>query len=84
MAAKKVVKKAPVKTAVVKKPVVKKAPAKKIESGAPLGLPEQMRDAALKILDERQAEEVVTITLAGRSSVRRLSDHRPQAAPDAK
>jgi ribosome-associated protein len=33
------------------------------------GLPEQMRDAALKVLDERQAEEIVTFDLAGRSSV---------------
>jgi ribosome silencing factor RsfS/YbeB/iojap len=34
-----------------------------------LGIPEQMRDAALKVLDERQAEDIVTVSLAGRSSV---------------
>ncbi|MDE1900426.1 MAG: ribosome silencing factor [Alphaproteobacteria bacterium] len=32
-------------------------------------MPEQLRDAALKILEERQAEEIVTVPLAGRSSV---------------
>lgn len=35
----------------------------------PAGLPEQLRDAALKVLNERQAEEIVTFDLAGRSSV---------------
>ncbi|MGB9154474.1 MAG: ribosome silencing factor, partial [Alphaproteobacteria bacterium] len=33
------------------------------------GLPEQMRDAVLKVLDERQAEDIVTIPLVGRSSL---------------
>ena len=33
------------------------------------GFPEQMRDAVLKVLDERQAEDVVTVPLAGRSSL---------------
>jgi ribosome-associated protein len=54
-----------VKKLVVKKPVPRPAPAKK----RPDGIPEEMRDAALKILDERQAEDITTISLAGRSSV---------------
>lgn len=60
-----------------KKPVAAKKPAAKIKPAPkavavpkrPAGLPEQLRDAALKILDERQAEEIVTFDLAGRSSV---------------
>ena len=40
--------------------------AKKKESS---GLPEQLRDAALKVLDDRQAENIVTVTVKGRSSV---------------
>ncbi len=70
-------KKALTKKAIVKKILAKKPAAKKVvakivaakKPSAPLGLPEQLRDAALKILDERQAEEVVAITLTGRSSV---------------
>lgn len=34
---------------------------------APEGMPEQLRDAALRVLDERQAEEIVTIDLRGKS-----------------
>ncbi len=67
-----VAKKSVVKKAAVKKPVAKKSAAKKTiakKSSAALGIPELMRDAALKVLDERQAEEVVTFPLAGRSSV---------------
>jgi len=47
-----------------KKVVVKPARAKR-----PAGLPEQLRDVALKILDERKAEEVVVVSLEGKSSV---------------
>jgi ribosome-associated protein len=65
--AKKVVKTAPKKT-IAKKTVVKPVTKKSVVK-APQGLPEQMRDAVLKILDERQAEEIVCITLTGRSSV---------------
>jgi ribosome-associated protein len=66
-AAKKVVvKKTAVKSAIVKKPIAKKAAAK---TKAPKGIPEQLLDAALKVLDERQAEEIVTVPLIGRSSV---------------
>lgn len=50
----------------VKKPEVKKVAAKKL---APTSLPEQMRDAALKILDERKAENIATYDLSGRSSM---------------
>ena len=32
-------------------------------------MPEQLRDVALKVLSERQAEDIVTIPLAGRSSI---------------
>ena len=69
IAKKKLIKKAPVKKSVAKsvaKPVAKvAAPVNR----RPAGLPEQLRDAALKILDERQAEEIITFDLAGRSSV---------------
>ena len=73
--AKKVVKKAP-----VKKGAVKKAPPKKIAAQKPVvkktavpqgprGIPELMRDEALKILNERKAEDIVSVSLAGKSSV---------------
>jgi ribosome-associated protein len=35
----------------------------------PAGVPEKLRDAALKVLDERQAEDIITVDLADRSSV---------------
>lgn len=54
-----------VKKAVAKKPAAKKAVAGK---GA-TGLPEQARDIVLRVLDERQAEQIVTIDLRGRSSM---------------
>ena len=57
------------KSVAVKKTTVKKTVAKKAETQAPFGIPEQLRDAALQVLDERQAEEIVTIPLIGRSSV---------------
>lgn len=58
------VKKAPVKKGAAKKGVTKKAAAK-----LPAGIPEQLRDAALKILEERQAEDVVTVDLRGKSAM---------------
>ena len=73
--AKKAVAKKPAakKSVAVKKPVAKKAAVKKTaskpESTAPLGIPELLRDAALKVLDERQAEEITLIPLIGRSSI---------------
>lgn len=73
-AAKKHFKAMPVKKSASKKPPAKKAAAKPAAKIAkpinrrPAGVPEQLRDAALKILDERQAEEIVTFDLAGRSS----------------
>jgi len=63
------VKKTAVKKAAVKKPAAKKPVAKKVVSKAPQGIPEQMLAAALKVLDDKQAEEIVTIPLVGRSSV---------------
>lgn len=61
------------KKKIVAKPLKKNAPAKAKKTAPvkkrPSGIPEQLRDAALKILDERQAEEVVCFDLAGRSSV---------------
>jgi len=35
----------------------------------PGGMPEQVRDTVLRVLDERQAEQIVTIDLRGRSSM---------------
>jgi ribosome-associated protein len=60
-----------------KKPAAKKAPKAKIKKAAakiahlkrPAGLPEQLRDAALRVLDERKAEEIVVVNLEGKSSV---------------
>lgn len=53
---------------IAKKNVPQKA-APRPTSQRPFGLPEQLRDAALAVLDERQAEEIATFDLAGRSSV---------------
>lgn len=73
-AAKKLVaKKVTAKKPVAKKPVVKKQvaakPASKPAPKKPAGLPEQLLSAALKVLDERQAEEIVTVDLTGRSTM---------------
>lgn len=76
-AAKNVVKKVVVKTAPAKKGAVKKPSAKPVAKKALApkpakkagGLPEQMRDTALKILDDRKAEDVAVINLAGRSAM---------------
>ncbi|MBP7252236.1 MAG: ribosome silencing factor [Alphaproteobacteria bacterium] len=48
-----------------KKPAAKKA----LGSKGASGLPEQARDIVLRVLDERQAEQIVTIDLRGRSSM---------------
>ena len=67
--AKKAVKAVAVKKAVkaaVAKPV---APKKAPRPQKPAGFPEQVRDAALKVLDDRQAEDIITIDLAGRSTI---------------
>ncbi len=61
----KVTAKPAVKKAVAKKPVAKKTVGGKGASG----LPEQARDIILRVLDERQAEQIVTIDLRGRSSM---------------
>ena len=78
-ARKTVAKKAGVKKSVMKKPVIKKAlskkPAAKVvklkpaRSNRPDGVPEQVRDIILRVLDDRQAEQIVTIDLRGRSSM---------------
>ena len=65
-------KKAPVKKPRrLKKPAAKKTlKTKKIKAlKRAYGMPETLRDAALKILDNRQAENVVTVDLTGRSSM---------------
>jgi ribosome-associated protein len=67
-------KKAAAKKAPAKKPPARRKPArkpvgKKPAKSLPRGLPERLRDAALKVLDDRQAEEIVTFDLGGRSSV---------------
>lgn len=72
--------KAPAKTRAAKSKPVKKAVAAKsvhkkpAPSPAPRpprvrGVPEQLRDAALKVLDERQAEDIMTFDLGGRSTM---------------
>ena len=53
-----------------RKPALKAKPKPgKKSPKAPAGLPEQQRDAALKILDERQATEIVTMDVRGRSAM---------------
>jgi ribosome-associated protein len=54
-----------------KKIVTKKPTARKLAAAAPAigGFPEELKNAALKVLDDRQAEDIVTISLAGRSSM---------------
>ena len=66
-----VVKKTPAKKLVAAKPAPKKvvAPKKAKAPKAPLGMPEQLRDAALKVLDERKASDIVTINMMGRSAM---------------
>ncbi len=68
-----VAKKVPAKKPVVKavaKPAVKgiTLPPTRLKKG-PSGLPEQLLDAALKVLDERQAEDIFIADLAGKSSM---------------
>ncbi len=59
-----------VKPSAVKVPVKKPAkPAKQAGKAAQLGLPEQIRDVMLRVLDDRQAENILTIDLRGRSSI---------------
>lgn len=62
-------KKAAIKKAPVKKVAAKKTVTKKTAAKLPAGIPEQLRDAALKILEERQAEDVVTADLRGKSTM---------------
>lgn len=45
------------------------APRKPVKSKAPAGMPELIRDAALKVLDERQAEDIITVDLNGKSAL---------------
>lgn len=66
-ATKKIVKK-PVVKKVVSKPAVKAA-SKPAKTPKPHGVAEQIRDVALKVLDERQAEEIFTVDLSGKSSI---------------
>jgi ribosome-associated protein len=61
-----VAKKAPVKKAAKAAPKKKSAPKK---ASAPKGVPELLRDAALKILDERKAEGIVAVDLRGKSAL---------------
>ena len=70
---------APKKTAVTRKAVAPKKSAAKTKTvktkikaapkvkKEPKGIPELLRDAALKVLDERQAENIVPVDLRGRS-----------------
>ena len=66
-AVKTAVKKVPAKKAPAKKAVAKKTAIK--TATKPDGIPEQLLDATLKVLDERQAEEIIVVPLAGRSSL---------------
>lgn len=70
-AKKSAMKKPAAKKSAAKKPVAKKTTPKATEKfiEKPKGLPEQMLDAALKVLDEKQAQEIVSVPLAGRSSL---------------
>lgn len=57
------------KKAVAKVSPVKKAVATKKSVSEPSGLPEQLRDAAMKVLDERKAEDIICVDLRGRSAI---------------
>lgn len=57
------------KKAALKNPVVKVAKPKAVKPNRPDGVPEQVRDVILRVLDDRQAEQIVTIDLRGRSSM---------------
>lgn len=69
IAKKPVANKSVAKKAVVKKPVAKVAKPKAVKPNRPDGMPEQVRDVILRVLDDRQAEQIVTIDLRGRSSM---------------
>jgi ribosome-associated protein len=71
-APKKAVKKPAAKKVAVKKPAPKKVAAKKPAPKAvkkARGLPEETLEMALKVLDDRQAQEIASFSLAGRSSI---------------
>ncbi|MDD3371380.1 MAG: ribosome silencing factor [Alphaproteobacteria bacterium] len=84
-AKKPVAKKSAVKKTAAKKPAAKKIPAKKVapskktakklvvkksKANAVLkGIPEETLETALRVLDDRQAQEIATFTLLGRSSL---------------
>ena len=53
----------------ISKPAPKQTPKIAPKPKRPPGIPEKLRDAALKVLDERQAEDVITFDLANRSSM---------------
>lgn len=53
------------KTKTVKKP----SPKRQRTPKGPAGLPEQLRAAALKVLDDRQAEDITAINLVGKTSM---------------
>ncbi|MDP9127817.1 MAG: ribosome silencing factor [Pseudomonadota bacterium] len=61
----------PKKAAVKKKlsPAKKQGAAKLARPKRPAGEPEALRDEILKILDDRQGEDIVTFDLAGRSPI---------------
>ncbi len=65
------VKKAPPKKVQAKKKPVAKTPAAQtpVKKTSPGGLSEKLYDAALKVLKDRQAEQIVTVELEGRSSM---------------
>lgn len=54
-----------------KKPIKKSAAKKTVSKTTPKpkGVSEQMLEAALKVLDERQAQDVVSVSLEGRSTL---------------
>lgn len=57
------------KKAVAKAAPLKAAPKKKVVGNEPMGLPEQLRDAAMKVLDDRKAEDIICVDLRGRSAI---------------
>lgn len=59
----------PAKKPAAKKPVARKTPAAKAPLKAPQGIPEKLRDAALKVLDERQGKDILTVDLRGKSAL---------------
>lgn len=62
-------KKAAAKSVAAKKPAVKKVAPKKKADKTPDAMPEQLRNAAMKVLDDRKATDIICVDLHGKSAI---------------